>query len=99
MYDWDGTALIQALRDRSIPSFQQNVIVELEESLRGNDHITGQEPLGDGIIRLAVLSSMRKRITEGVIDENEIDWLLQSLGTPDLVEFGANPDRVSTGGE
>jgi len=99
MYDWDGAALIRALRDRALGGFRQNVIVELEESFRGNGHITEQEPLGDGMIRLAVQSSMRERIAGGTIDEDEIDWLLQSLGTPDLVEFGANPDRVSTGGE
>ncbi|MBA3276520.1 MAG: hypothetical protein H0T72_12065 [Chloroflexia bacterium] len=99
-HDWDGAALIRALRDRALGGFRQNVIVELEESFCGNGHIiTGQEPLGDGMIRLAVLSSMREHITGGMIDEDEIDRLLQSLGTPGLVEFGANPDRVSTGGE
>ena len=79
-YNWDGAALIRALRDRALAGFRQNVIVELEESFRNSGHITDEHSLGDGMIRLTVLSTMRERIEESTIDEAEIDHVLQCLG-------------------
>jgi hypothetical protein len=82
-HDWDGSALVTALRNREISGFYQATIEKLEDWFRDHGYVVDSEPLDDAMIRAAAISAGADAIRRGVLDEFEIDSLLMCMtGAP-----------------
>jgi len=80
--DWNGAAVLRALRNRELSGFRQKSIDELEEFLQNNGFLTSDEPLSQSLVRAEAMSAVSDEVKRGILTVAEIDELLGLLRDP-----------------